>query len=261
MELIHFIADNSDTNYNCIMSTMENRVKLNLGDNEIDEVLVSQGFNILNENNLFVQGDYSAYKYIYYRDGSELILTKDENDKYAESVIPTPDPIPELTEEEKEAQKKAELEFMKENKIAELNAVCAKTIEEGITYNDKKYSYTVQDQSNILNAMNLAKETGMEIPYHADGESCSLYNYDTLASIYMMEQMNITTNQTYFNQMKLYVSSITDTNDIDKVNEIKYGDELIGEYLVKYNEIIEQSNKIMQKLISLENTDSKKETV
>ena len=76
----------------------------------------------------------------------------------------------------------------------------------------------------------------------------------------MMEQMNITTNQTYFNQMKLYVLSITDTNDIDKVNKIKYGDELTGEYLVKYNEIIEQSNKVMQKLISL-NTDSGKETV
>ena len=117
MELIHFIADNSDTNYNCIMSTINNRAKLNLGDNEIDGALVSQGFNILNENNFFVQGDYSAYKYIYYRDGSEFILTKDENDKYAEPVIPKPDPVPEPTEEEKEAQKKAELESAKESKI------------------------------------------------------------------------------------------------------------------------------------------------
>lgn len=261
MELIHFIVDATDTNYNCIMSTMDNRAKLDLGDNKIDESLVSQGFNILNENNLFIQGNYSAYKYIYYRDGSEIILTKDENDKYVEPVIPTPDPVPEPTEEEKEAQKKAELEAAKESKIAELNTACAKMIEEGIEYNNKKYSYTVQDQSNMLNAMNLAKETGMEIPYHADGESCSLYNYDTLASIYMMEQMNITTNQTYFNQMKLYVSSITSIDDIDKVKEIKYGDDLTGEYLAKYNEIIEQSNKVMQKLISLENTDSGKETV
>lgn len=261
MELIHFIADLSDTNYYCVMSIIENRAKLDFGENLIDESLVSQGFNILNEHNLYVQGDYSDYKYIYYSNGSEFILTKNENDKYVEPVTPTPAPVPELTEEEKESQKKAELESAKKSKIAELNAVCAKTIEEGVEYNNKKYSYTVQDQSNMLNAMNLAKETGMEIPYHADGESCSLYNYDTLASIYMMEQMNITTNQTYFNQMKLYVLSITDTNDIDKVNEIKYGDELTGEYLVKYNEIIEQSNKIMKKLISLENTDSKKETV
>lgn len=261
MELIHFIADNSDTNYNCIMSTMDNRVKLNLGDNKIDEALVLQGFNILNENNFFVQGDYSAYKYIYYRDGSEFTLTKDENDKYVEPGTPTPDPVYKPTVEEKEAQKKAELESAKESKIAELNNVCAKKIEEGIEYNNKKYSYTVQDQSNMLNAMNLAKETGMEIPYHADGESCSLYNYDTLASIYMMEQMNITTNQTYFNQIKLYVLSNSDTNDIDKVKEIKYGDELTGEYLAKYNEIMEQSNKVMQKLISLEYTNSEKETV
>ena len=171
------------------------------------------------------------------------------------------EPIPsEPSEEEKKVLAEEKLESVKISKINELSIACAKIIEEGIEYNSKKYSYTVQDQSNMLNAMNLAKETGMEIPYHADGESCSLYNYDTLASIYMMEQMNITTNQTYFNQMKLYVLSITDTNNIDKVNKIKYGDELTGEYAVKYNEIIEQSNKVMQKLISL-NTDSGKETV
>ena len=68
----------------------------------------------------------------------------------------------------------------------------------------------------------------------------------------------VNSGSTYFNQMKLYVLSITDTNNIDKVNKIKYGDELTGEYLVKYNEIIEQSNKVMQKLISL---NTERETV
>ena len=246
MELIHFIADNSDTNYNCIMSTMENRVKLNLGDNKINEVLVSQGFNILNENNLFVQGDYSAYKYVYYRDGSKFILTKDENDKYVEPVIPTPDPIPELTEEEKEAQKKAELESVKESKIAELNVVCAKKIEEGIEYNGKKYSYTIQDQSNMSSAVNTAKTSGLDVPYHANDNLCELYTCEEISTIHNQEQMNLTMCNTYFNQMKMYIKSIDDVDKIDEINAITWGTELSGKYLDRYNQILAQGQKIVE---------------
>lgn len=223
----------------------------------ITEDIVLSGFYLINENNDEIMGDFSKFTTKYKN-------TDEENTYYISTGIvytePEKEPEKELTEEEIAEQKKLALEFTKNNKISEMSNACETAIENGVEVNGKHYSYTVQDQSNMLNAMNLAKETGMEVPYHADGESCSLYNYDTLASIYMMEQMNITTNQTYFNQMKLYVLSITDTNDIDKVNKIKYGDELTGEYVVKYNEIIEQSNKVMQKLISL-NTDNGKETV
>ena len=252
MNKIKFIS-NDKIYFGDISIVKDNVIKLYIAD--MPEYSYS-GFYLLNEHNNEIMGDYSLYN-VKYKDSNEIdTVYVSTGEVYVE-----PEPTPEPTEEEIAEKKKLELESVKNNKIAELSAACNAAIETGIEINGKKYSYTVQDQSNMLNAMNLAKETGMEIPYHADGESCSLYNYDTLASIYMMEQMNITTNQTYFNQMKLYVLSITDTNDIDKVNEIKYGDELTGEYLVKYNEIIEQSNKIMQKLISLENTDNGKETV
>lgn len=248
MDKIKFTS-NDKIYFGDISIVKDNVIKLYIAD--MPECSYS-GFYLLNEYNNEIMGDYSLYN-AKYKDSDEVdTIYISTGEIYVEPTLTEP------TEEEKEVQKKAELESAKESKITELNAVCAKTIEEGIEYNNKKYSYTVQDQSNMLNAMNLAKETGMEIPYHADGESCSLYNYDMIASIYMMEQMNITTNQTYFNQMKLYVLSITDSNDIDKVKEIKYGDELIGEYLTKYNEIMEQSNKVMQKLISLESVDGEK---
>lgn len=250
MNKIKFIS-NDKIYFGDISIVKDNVIKLYIAD--MPEYSYS-GFYLLNEHNNEIMGDYSLYN-VKYKDSNEIdTVYVSTGEVYAE-------PIPsEPSEEEKKVLAEEKLESVKISKINELSIACAKIIEEGIEYNCKKYSYTVQDQSNMLNAMNLAKKTGMEIPYHADGESCSLYNYDTLASIYMMEQMNITTNQTYFNQMKLYVLSITDTNDIDKVNKIKYGDELTGEYVVKYNEIIEQSNKVMQKLISL-NTDRGKETV
>ena len=262
MEKIKFT--NLDTVYNCNLTFIKNNViKIIFDDVFPSEDVVLSGFSLLNEHNLDVMSDYSNYTTKYKDSDEDKTIYLSTGEIYSDSPISDETnkiPEKELTEEEKEALAKAELEQVKKNKIIEMNTACKLAIENGISVNDKQYSYTIQDQSNMLNAMNLAKETGMEIPYHADGESCSLYNYDTLASIYMMEQMNITTNQTYFNQMKLYVLSITDTNDIDKVNKIKYGDELTGKYVVKYNEIIEQSNKVMQKLISL-NTDSGKETV
>ena len=263
MEKIKFA--NLDIVYNCNLTFIKNNViKIIFDDVFPSEDAVLSGFSLLNEYNLDIMSDYSNYTTKYKDSDEDKTIYLSTGEIYSDSPISDETnkiPEKELTEEEKEALVKAELEQVKKDKIVEMNTACKLAIENGISVNDKQYSYTIQDQSNMLNAMNLAKETGMEIPSHADGESCSLYNYDTLASIYMMEQMNITTNQTYFNQMKLYVLSITDTNDIDKVNEIKYGDELTGEYLVKYNEIIEQSNKIMQKLISLENTDNGKETV
>lgn len=119
-----------------------------------------------------------------------------------------------------------------------MSNACEAVIENGVEVNGKHYSYTVQDQSNMLNAMNLAKETGMEVPYHADGESCGLYNYDAISAIYIQETMNLTTNQTYFNQLKLYILSISDVDKTDDIAAIKYGDKLTGEYLDKYNEIM-----------------------
>ena len=150
------------------------------------------------------------------------------------------------------AQKLAEFNIEKENKIYEMRSACETTIEKGITTSEgTTYSYTVQDQSNILNAMNLAKSTGLEVPYHADGESCSLYTYDDITSIYMQEQMNLTKNQTYFNQLKLYIESVADVEDIDLIKNIYYGTDLTGKYLDKYNEIMTQSEKVIQKLVSI----------
>ena len=166
---------------------------------------------------------------------------------------PTP-PIPEreLTEEEKAALKEQEFLNAKSYKIDEMSNACEKAIENGVIVGGKAYSYTVQDQSNMLSIVNMAKETGMEVPYHANGEACTLYDYSSIAEIYMEEQMNLMKNQTYFNQLKLYINSITDVNELDTVNGIYYGTKLQGEYLDTYNKIIAQSEQIMSKLVLIE---------
>ena len=219
----------------------------------ITEDIALSGFYLLNENNDEIMGDYSKFttKYKSTDEGNTYYISTGVVYTEPEKKEPEKEPEKVLTEEEIAEQKKLVLKFTKNNKIFEMSNACEAVIENGVEVNGKHYSYTVQDQSNMLNAMNLAKETGMEVPYHADGESCGLYNYDAISAIYIQETMNLTTNQTYFNQLKLYILSISDVDKTDDIAAIKYGDKLTGEYLDKYNEIMNQSKKIVEKVVTL----------
>lgn len=219
----------------------------------ITEDIALSGFYLLNENNDEIMGDFSKFTTKYKNTDEENTYYISTGVVYTEPEKKEPEKEPEkvLTEEEIAEQKKLVLKFTKNNKIFEMSNACEAVIENGVEVNGKHYSYTVQDQSNMLNAMNLAKETGMEVPYHADGESCGLYNYDAISAIYIQETMNLTTNQTYFNQLKLYILSISDVDKTDDIAAIKYGDKLTGEYLDKYNEIMNQSKKIVEKVVTI----------
>lgn len=219
----------------------------------ITEDIALSGFYLLNENNDEIMGDYSKFTTKYKSTDEDNTYYISTGVVYTEPEKKEPEKEPEkvLTEEEIAEQKKLVLKFTKNNKIFEMSNACEAVIENGVEVNGKHYSYTVQDQSNMLNAMNLAKETGMEVPYHADGESCGLYNYDAISAIYIQETMNLTTNQTYFNQLKLYILSISDVDKTDDIAAIKYGDKLTGEYLDKYNEIMNQSKKIVEKVVTI----------
>ena len=141
----------------------------------------------------------------------------------------------------------SQLGIMKQDKISELSSACESAIYRGVDVNEKHYSYTLQDQSNLENAINISSQTGLDVPYHADGESCALYSLTQLQEIYVTEQVNLTKNQTYFNQMKQYIlDTFTDINMIDELQSIVYGTELTGTYLDSYNNIIEQSTLIVQ---------------
>ena len=141
----------------------------------------------------------------------------------------------------------SQLGIMKQDKISELSSACESAIYRGVDVNEKHYSYTLQDQSNLENAINISSQTGLDVPYHADGESCALYSLTQLQEIYVAEQVNLTKNQTYFNQMKQYIlDTFTDINMINELQSIVYGTELTGTYLDSYNNIIEQSTLIVQ---------------
>ena len=163
--------------------------------------------------------------------------------------------IAEVTKEEKDAWREEAKQAAYENalsaKLTEISAASKAAIVKGIDLNDSHYSYETEDQNNISNAVTLANQTKLAVPYHADGESCRLYEPDEITSIYVLEETNLTHNVTYHNQLKLYIQTLTTK---DEIEEIKYGEtELTGEYLDTYNMIMAQAQKVIRHFIGENN--------
>lgn len=158
------------------------------------------------------------------------------------SIWPDPMPEPEIPE--------PTLEEVKAQKIAELSAICNQNIIHGVTMEvdgeQKLFSYKTEDQSNLLNALQLARATKMSMPYHADGCDCRLFTPEEITQLYILEMTNLTHNQTYMNQLKMYIESLDDKLAVEAV---LYGNELTGKYLETYNMIMEQSKLVIQKFL------------
>lgn len=122
--------------------------------------------------------------------------------------------------------------FVKDAKIKEMKSTCKSTIENGIdvvltdgeTYH---FSLTTQDQLNLttLSAMVSAGETS--IPYHADNEPCKYYSVEDILTIVTEAKNHIAYHTTYYNSLKLYISSL---RSINTISAIVYGCEIPEKY-------------------------------
>lgn len=173
-----------------------------------------------------------------YVDENGIYNYKVENNKIVEVSETEKKTLLEKANEEKLKQAKAA-------KIYELTESCENVILRGINYNNEHFSYNYSDQNNISNLVQMAKTTGMDVPYHSDGNLCKLYSPTDIYNIYILQEMNITQNTTYLNQIKAYIDTL---ENVDEVNSVVYGQKLTGEYLKNLNDIMEHSQKIIEVL-------------
>lgn len=173
-----------------------------------------------------------------YLDENRIYNYKVENNKIVEVSESEKKTLLEKANEEK-------LKQAKSAKIYELTESCENVILKGIDYNNEHFSYNYSDQNNISNLVQMAKTTGMDVPYHSDGNLCKLYSPTDIYAIYIAEEINVTKNTTYLNQIKAYIDTL---ENVDKVNSVVYGQELTGEYLKNLNDIMEHSQKIIEVL-------------
>lgn len=246
MEKIHFL--NNQNIYDGEVSVRGNVVSIKFSDTLPPTGTLATGFELLNENNGFVQGNYTAYTTIYrtYEDNNMLIELSCDGSVYVPPVIPDPEPEPipyEPTYEE-----------VLSNKIIELSSACQYTIETGLDINGLHYSYTEKDQINLNDIVSTVKLTGLPLGYHADGQNCTEYSSEELMNIYIQLAMNKYCQQTYFNQSREYLKSLKES-DVSKeiIKSYEYGTPLTGVYLETYNKMVALYNAQIQSIVSTSN--------
>lgn len=216
-------------------------------------VLLS-GFIEINEHNFIEQSDFSDMNYIYQKiDNLTYILTNNENDIYTE---------PEISEYEDsrlpaegypgfDSERFLTIDDIKNRKISSLSSICNKQIINGIDIDIdgtiEHFSYSSEDQANIKELFDLAVQSNVPMYYHSDGNSCKLYTVDQIIAIYTTAAMNKMHHITYFNQLKMYLRSLEDS---ETISGIEYGYELTGEYLDTYNSAMVQAKASIETLLN-----------
>lgn len=127
---------------------------------------------------------------------------------------------------------KASVEYLQNQKIAEMSTICNETIingfdlvlSDGIKYH---FSLTTQDQLNLITLSAEISAGAFAIPYHADDGLCKYYSASDMLKIIEMARNFKMYHTTYFNSLKAYIKSISNKEDIEKV---WYGMTLDAEY-------------------------------
>ena len=182
-------------------------------------------------------GEFVDWDTVYLRDNSSnKVVLSDNGDVWTPTIEPQPI-APTLQE-------------VKTGKITQLRSICHQMIEAGVDVEidgtTQHFSYTTEDQNNIKDAFDLAYQTGLSVPYHADGCSCALYTPEQISMIFILNKTNLTHHTTYFNQLRMYVESLDNATTI---NSIQYGDPLTGEYLTDYTAMMAQAQLVITALV------------
>lgn len=189
-----------------------------------------------------------------------LLLTAEQEQLYIEhngfvKVISTNPVVIEPDIEAWEAWKAKQpdpIKAIKETKLKELSGACNNAINAGTKVQlseetTESFTYGLVDQSNISEMFNAVLLGATEYPYHANNDNCRMYSAQDIMTIYATLSTYKTGQTTYHNQLKQYVKTLTTQEEIEAVT---YGQELTGEYLEKYNELMAQAKVQLDNIIA-----------
>lgn len=171
-----------------------------------------------------------------YENVDVIQISKEEYDILFESIeagkeiVIEPEEEPKV--EETAPQVDVTVEFVRENKITEMNTMCNKTIVAGfdVVLSDGKtyhFSLTTQDQLNLISLSTMVESGETSIPYHADGELCRFYSVEDIKTILEKATQFKTYHISYFNSLKAYIMSL---DKMESIRAIVYGIYIPPEY-------------------------------
>lgn len=243
MEKIRFL--NNLNIYDGEVCVKGNIVAIKFSDTLPPHGTLTNGFELLNENNGLVQGNYTAYTTIYrtFEDNGMLIELSCDGSVYVPPVIVAP--------EEPEPYVPTYEEILN-NKINELSMTCEYTIVNGLEINGVQYSYNSKDQTNLKEVFDTVTKSGLPLGYHANNRGCNEYSAEELINIYIQLARNKYCQQTYFNQSREYLKSLEES-DISKeiIESYEYGTPLTGIYLETYNNMVALYDAQIQAIVSI----------
>ncbi len=119
------------------------------------------------------------------------------------------------------------------------------TLLNGVT---KNFTYNLEDQSNLLNAIFIIQALGdlsVVIPYHGHGETCELYSAQDILAIYFTLQFFSTRIQTEVNMKINWVRSCTTKEEAMAIN---FEDELPTSWAERAEAIMGPTMELAQQL-------------
>jgi len=145
------------------------------------------------------------------------------------------------------------LDEYKQWKINQLSSMGEQTIFAGtdVELTDgttKNFTYDLEDQSNLLNAMFIIQaldDLTITIPYHGHGEPCELYNALDILAVYIALQVFSTTVQTLVN---MKINWVRECETKEEVQAINYDTPLPQEWQDRANAILVPAMNIVNEL-------------
>lgn len=214
---------------------------------------LTKGFELLNENNSLVQGDYTSYTTVHrtFEDKENRMELSCDGSVYTPpaAVVPA-----EPAEPEPYVPTYAEI---LRQKIRELSSACQSAIEDGLTVNGLHYSYTEKDQLNLNDIFHAVKLTSLPLGYHADGHACTERSAGELADLYLQLARNKYCQQAYFNLSREYLTSLEESDASREIIEsYAYGAPLTGEYLAAYDSMAALYDAQVQAMAAMDTNDA-----
>lgn len=137
-------------------------------------------------------------------------------------------------------------------KLEQLSDTCEETIYAGTDVklkdgNSYRFSYTLKDQANISEMFNACLAGATGYVYHYDDGSCRTFEAADILTIYYTLSLFKTGQTTYFNQLKQYISTL---DDLDEINSIIYGQPLTEPYQEQYNYLMGYAKSQLDSVVS-----------
>lgn len=196
--------------------------------------LLAKGFELLNENNGFAQGDYTGFTTVYrtYGEDSMLVELSDDGSIYIPPAIPEPEPEPEPyvpTEEELMAM----LEQAKKDKVYLSKSMLESYLEQhpltSTAHNDTEGVYSVTDEKQTLMMrqyltyqIEKSVNPDIKLTWNETGKSCEEWTEQELMRLILEIKEYVYPLVSYQQTLEEQINGCMSQGELDKI-EIDYG--------------------------------------